>query len=70
MADPTDPTPEQLAALRLAEKPTPSEKEVFEGKIREQAEEIDRLKLELEEIKKPKPEPKKKSFHERFNPLA
>jgi cell division protein FtsB len=64
-----DPTPEDLSALRPQPAPTPSEKEAYEGKIKELQEEIAALKAGIAELKKPKPEPKKKSFNERFSPI-
>ncbi len=64
-----DPTPEDLAAQRPQPAPTPSEKEIYEGKIKELQDKIAELEAELAEFKKPKPEPKKKSAFERFSPL-
>lgn len=65
-----DPTPEELASQRPPPSPTTSEKEAFEAKITEQREEIERLKAENEALRKPKPEPKRKHWAERFSPLS
>jgi cell division protein FtsB len=69
MAENEDLTPEQLAALRPPPKPTPSEAEAYQGRIKELEEENERLKTEIAELKKPAPlPPKKKSILERFAP--
>lgn len=64
-----DPTPEQLAELRLKSPLTESEKEVYTARIKELEAEREQLRRDLEEARKPKPEPRKKSFLSGFNPL-
>lgn len=63
-----DPTPEDLAKLRLPPPITKSEKEVFEGRIKELEDENAELKKKLEEKSKPAPAPKQKTWLERITP--
>lgn len=65
-----DPTPLELSKTRLPDPITQSEKEIYEGKIRELKEENEQLRAENEKLKKPVAAPKKKSLAERFNPIG
>lgn len=66
----TDLTPEQLAALRIRDPISTSERETFEAKIRELEYKIAELEEKLKEAKKTPAPPKKKSLAERFSPLG
>jgi hypothetical protein len=75
MADPLppsnpDPTPEELAQKRLPAPLPPSEREVYEGKLKEVREENEKLAAENKKLKELPPETKKKKgFLSRYNPL-
>lgn len=70
MAEPEpDLTPEQLAALRPPAKLTPSEIEVYEGKLTELRERIAEVEAENAALKQPKVPEKKKSFLSDFSPI-
>jgi uncharacterized protein YjgD (DUF1641 family) len=63
-----EPTAEDLAKKRVPDPLTPSEKEVYEGKLKEQDETIKKLREEIAELKKVKPVKKPLSIFERFAP--
>lgn len=66
--EPPDVKPADLAKARVPDPVTQTEKEVFEGRIRELLEEVATLKAEIKELKKGSTPAKKKSLLERFAP--
>jgi hypothetical protein len=65
-----DPPPDDLVKQRLPDPLPPSEREVYEGKIKELKEQLEVALAELDVFKNPKPPPKekKKGLLERFAP--
>jgi hypothetical protein len=64
-----EPKGDDLGKVRTPEPLPPSEREAYEGKIKELEEKLSDALAKLDSALKPKPEPKRKSALERFSPL-